>query len=276
MTVIAVTAIFDCLVIYVIALVRALITIRSFQIWLDGLMEKPVDWWVGSNRFLIKALALTEFRFITEMPKADRDSWYVITSNHQSWADILILQVIFRDVSPIIKFFTKRELIWAPFVGIAMYLLGFPYVQRKVTGSQTNREKLHESNKKSMLRARDRFIERPVAVLSFLEGTRFTPEKHQRTASPYKHLLKPKIGGFAFTLDHLEERRPKILDVTLLYEGEVPSFWDFLCGKCRQVQIDIQSVDTIPLQPNALNEWLTAHWQEKDNHIDQLKASFHK
>ncbi|MCY4657407.1 MAG: hypothetical protein OXC80_11420, partial [Gammaproteobacteria bacterium] len=106
MTVIAVTAIFDCLVIYVIALVRALITIHSFQIWLDGLMEKPVDWWVGSNRFLIKALALTEFRFITEMPKADRDSWYVITSNHQSWADILILQVIFRDVSPIIKFFT--------------------------------------------------------------------------------------------------------------------------------------------------------------------------
>ncbi|GIR63531.1 MAG: hypothetical protein CM15mP68_1970 [Pseudomonadota bacterium] len=43
---------------------------------------------------------------------------------------ILLLQTFLLDEIPPLKFFTKSQLIWIPFVGIAMYVLGFPYVKR--------------------------------------------------------------------------------------------------------------------------------------------------
>jgi 1-acyl-sn-glycerol-3-phosphate acyltransferase len=54
-----------------------------------------------------------------------RDGWYLAISNHQSWPDILILQTILRR-TPAIKFFTKRQLLFIPFFGQAMWCLGFP------------------------------------------------------------------------------------------------------------------------------------------------------
>ena len=34
--------------------------------------------------------------------------------------------------------------------------------------------------------------------MNFVEGTRFTREKHARQNSPYNHLLRTKAGGMAF------------------------------------------------------------------------------
>ncbi|MDT9081586.1 acyltransferase, partial [Escherichia coli] len=51
-----------------------------------------------------------------------------------------------------------------------------------------------------------KFRNLPVLVLNFLEGTRFTPAKHARQASPYQHLLKPKSGGFAFAMSAFGEQ----------------------------------------------------------------------
>ncbi len=39
---------------------------------------------------------------------------YLILCNHQTWSDILILEKIFINKIPFLKFFIKQELIWIP------------------------------------------------------------------------------------------------------------------------------------------------------------------
>ena len=50
-----------------------------------------------------------------------RQEWYLMTSNHQSWADILVLQKVTNRRVPSLKFFLKQELIWVPLLGLATH-----------------------------------------------------------------------------------------------------------------------------------------------------------
>mgnify|MGYP006195376473 CR=1 FL=1 len=90
-------------------------------------------------------------------------------------------------------------------------------------------------------KACEKFRYKPVSVMNFLEGTRFTPAKHAKQQSPYTHLLKPKAGGVAFVLAALGEQLDALLDVTIVYPGnKAPGFWDLLNGSISRVIIDIQ------------------------------------
>ena len=135
-----------------------------------------------------------------------RSQWWLIASNHQSWADIVILQIVFRKLAPPIKFFTKRELIWVPFLGFGLWLLRFPYVRRRRRDSGNFQHKQRQKTQQELARAASQFHERPIALLLFLEGTRFTPEKHVDQCPPYQYLLRPKLGGLTFTLDTLASK----------------------------------------------------------------------
>ena len=44
---------------------------------------------------------------------------YLLVCNHQSWADIVILCVLFRKNIPMNKYFLKQQLAWIPFLGLA-------------------------------------------------------------------------------------------------------------------------------------------------------------
>ena len=270
--IIAVNTFFWCIPIYLLGLIRLIIPSTAGRALIAGPMDRAIDGWVSVNRLLIKLLNMVSIETISRLPVPDRKNWYVIMSNHQSWADILILQVSLRSLTPPIKFYTKRELIWAPLIGLAMWFLGFPYVRRvKPNQPSPDLGNLHDLNKEAMLKASSRFLDRPVAVLSFLEGTRFTSAKHKRTGSPFRYLLKPRVGGFAFALSQLEDVQPKVLDITLLYEGDVPNFWEFLCGRCRKVHMDVREVASIPTESEDLRQWVDRHWQEKDERIESLR-----
>ncbi|WP_239501225.1 hypothetical protein, partial [Streptococcus pneumoniae] len=67
------------------------------------------------------------------------------------------------------------------------------------------------------LRACQSLKNKPFVLLNYLEGTRFTAEKHTKQSSPYKHLLRPKAGGFALALSSLGDEIDGILDMTLVY-----------------------------------------------------------
>ena len=41
-----------------------------------------------------------------------RDRWYLVVSNHPSWTDIIVLQTELLRHVPVLKFFTKQELVW--------------------------------------------------------------------------------------------------------------------------------------------------------------------
>jgi hypothetical protein len=42
----------------------------------------------------------------------------------------------------------------------------------------------------------EKFRHIPVSIMNFVEGTRFTHEKHRRQNSPFANLLRPKAGGW--------------------------------------------------------------------------------
>ncbi len=129
---IAANTVVFCVPIYLLALPRALIPISTVRIAIGAAMTRVIDAWVAGNRLDAEGIVHHAHQCIDRdrsRPLA-HDRWYVVISNHQGWADILVLQDTFLGRIPPLKFFVKRELIWIPFLGIAMWLLGFPYVRR--------------------------------------------------------------------------------------------------------------------------------------------------
>ena len=96
--------------------------------------------------------------------------WYLVSSNHQSWVDILVLQKIFNRRIPLLKFFLKRELIWVPVIGLAWWALDFPFMRRR--GGLAGAEDLERARQ-----ACRKFSVVPTSVINFLEGTRYTPRQ---------------------------------------------------------------------------------------------------
>lgn len=261
-----------CLSVYILALAQLLCPIPRWRRQLRGAKDGIITAWVFLNEKMCQA-----FRWIRiekELPQTlpSRKDWWIITSNHQSWADIVILETVFRSLAPPIKFFTKRELIWVPLLGFGLWLLRFPYVTRNKREKGQTRQQLQQKNRKELKRAATQFHERPISLLLFLEGTRFTPTKHAGRQSSYQNLLPPKLGGLAFSLEALATDVDRIVDVTINYQGEVPGFWQFLCGRCPHVDVRVETIPlTADFSQNLKREVMTL-WLEKDQKLTELRS----
>ena len=60
-----------------------------------------------------------------------KKNWYLLICNHRSWADIVVLCVLFRKHIPMNKYFLKQQLAWCHFyrvlgAGYAVYEALFP------------------------------------------------------------------------------------------------------------------------------------------------------
>ena len=270
-----------CVPLYLMGCVRLLIPPGRMRTGIGGLMDRIIDGWVASNRLLVWALRLSVIDArVSGVEKLARNGWYLVVSNHQSWVDIIVLQNTFLGRIPPLKFFTKRELIWVPLVGVAMWFLGFPYVRRYGRERLEQNPELAKHDRNATLKASRGFAERPTSVLSFLEGTRFTKAKHADQGSPYRHLLRPRPGGLSYVATALGDRANALVDVTIHYEGGVPGFWDFLCGRCRRIDV---TVDTLavpePLtytgsdRRDVLNRWVEELWRAKDRRVAETRAA---
>ena len=195
------------------------------------------------------------------------DKKYIVLCNHQSWSDIVILQNTLRGIVPPLKFFTKSELIWLPLLGVAFWLLGFPYVKRRGHDGET------------LAKTCEGFKQHPVCVLNFLEGTRFTEAKRVSKESKHTHLLPPKVGGLAYVLGELGEQVDQILDVTIAYPDGTPTFWEFLKGETGRVSIDIaahpvpvkgQDRSLTDAELSDLKRWTEKLWETKDTQLANL------
>jgi 1-acyl-sn-glycerol-3-phosphate acyltransferase len=202
--------------------------------------------------------------------------WYLVVSNHQSWVDILVLQRTLSRRIPFLKFFLKRQLIYVPVIGLAWWALDFPFMHRR--GGAAGREDLARTRA-----ACEKFKRVPTSVINFLEGTRNTPAKHAAQQSPYRHLLKPKVGGVAIALATLGDRFDALLDVTIVYPDGPPTFWQLLSGQVRQVVVDIRrqpipaaltagDYATDPAMRGQVQDWINGLWRDKDARIDALQA----
>jgi len=129
----------------------------------------------------------------------------------------------------------------------------------------------------------EKFKTIPVSVFNFMEGTRFTPEKHARQESPFVNMLKPKAGGAAFVLGSMGEQMQTLIDINIIYpDDNHKSPWDLCCGRINKIVVDVRKID-IPAEflgkdyannpefKSNFQTWLNDLWFEKDQLITKLK-----
>ena len=256
------------------ALVKLALPFEGVRRNCDHVLAGLASRWVAINNAWIAAVAAIHWD-VQGVDNLDRRGWYLVSSNHQSWVDILVLQRVFHGRIPFLKFFLKQELIWVPVIGLAWWALDFPFMKRgKGQGARLN-------DLRTTREACEKFKRIPTSVFNFVEGTRFTALKRERQNSPYRHLLKPKIGGLGIALATMGEQFGALLDVTIVYPGGTPRFWDLLCGRIDAVIVRVQRreipVSVLGGDPVAdkayrqrISAWVEQQWGEKDELIETL------
>ena len=258
------------------ALVKLLVPATAVHRACDRVLTFIAASWVATNNAWIAAVRPAQWD-VQGLDGLHARGWYLVSSNHQTWVDILVLQRIFHGRIPFLKFFLKRELIWVPVIGLAWWALDFPFMKR---GSGKG---ARHSDLKATREACEKFKRIPTSVINFVEGTRFTRAKQAAQSSPYLHLLKPKIGGLGTALATMGEQFEALLDVTLVYPHGTPEFSDLLCGRLDAVTVRVQRreipVDLLGSDPvgdkayrQRLSAWVEQQWVEKDALIGQILA----
>lgn len=264
-----------------------LLPINAWQKFISYLLDGCATSWITINNINQKLTSNTKLE-VEGLESLSLKDWYLVISNHQSWVDILVLQNIFNRKIPFLKFFLKKELIWVPVLGIAWWALDFPFMHRFSKSFLKKHPHLKGKDLETTREACQKFRHKPVSIMNFVEGTRWTQAKHNNQNSPFSHLLKPKAGGMAFVLSTMGEQLHKLLDVTIYYPQGIPTFWDFMCGKVKSihVKVNILNIEDIlksdifgpdyfdnPEQRVRFQAWLNQLWLKKNNTLTNMSAS---
>lgn len=266
-----------------VALVKALLPFEGMRVASNPLLTGLAESWIGINNRLWGGFTDTRVS-VDEDAALEIDGHYLVLANHQSWVDILVLQKVFNRRIPLLRFFLKRQLFWVPLLGLAWWALDFPFMGRYTPRQVARRPELARRDIEATRRACGKFRAIPVAIMNFVEGTRFTPAKRAKQASPYRQLLKPKSGGIAFVLDAMGEGLHAILDVTIAYPGgSSPSLLDLLCNRIPEVRVQVRQ-RAIPEEMvrgdyqndrafrARFQQWMNSLWREKDDDLARLSS----
>ena len=272
---------FWCTPLYLVLLLKLIVPRPGWREFHARLMIQLAEAWIDGNNLIINLTQRIEWD-MAGLEGLRRDEWYLVGSNHQSWVDIVVLQRVFNHRIPFLKFFIKQPLIRVPVLGGAWWALDFPFMKRHSAAYLAQHPEARDQDWETTRRMCERFRDTPTTILNFLEGTRFRPDKHARQQSPYRHLLRPKIGGLAFTLEAMPDRLRILLDVPLVYPDGPCTFGDLLMGRIRRVIVRVRQL-VIPAEllggdyrnnpafRTAIQNWIGRIWAEKDALIDDLR-----
>jgi 1-acyl-sn-glycerol-3-phosphate acyltransferase len=271
---------FWCSLVFLGALVKLLLPFEPVRRRIDPLLNFFANGWVACNSGWMRLTQPTRWD-VEGAEGLDSGGWYLVNCNHQSWVDVFVLQHVLRGRIPLLKFFLKQQLIYVPVIGLAWWALDFPFMRRHGKEALRRKPELRAQDHEATLRACRKFLRVPTSVMNFAEGTRFTAVKHDAQGSPYRHLLKPKAGALALTLNAMGERFRSLVDATIVYPDGVPSFWDFMSGRVPRIVVRVRQLPipegfaasdyaTDPVFRRQFQRWLTALWEEKDREFEQL------
>jgi len=280
---IGLNTLFWCAPLFAIALLKFMVPVTAWRVLCTRVLIAVATAWVSVNSALFEVFHRIHW-IISGVEGLTLNDWYLVTSNHQSWVDIPVVQKVLNRRIPMLKFFLKQELIRVPVLGLAWWALDFPFMKRYSREEVRANPKLGGVDLERTRRACEKFRTTPVSVFNFAEGTRFSEEKHARQESPYRHLLKPRAGGTAFVLGALGDQVRTILDVTLVYPQGQPGAWDLLAGHLHTIVVDVRSIP-VPEEflggnytgdaafRTAFQDWIGELWREKDERIAKLLAT---
>jgi len=274
-----VNTVFWLIPIIIFSFLKAVIPLQVFRKIFSYLLDQMASNWVACNTLNQKLFFKININ-VTGLEKLSTREWYLVLANHQSWVDIVILQRVLHGKIPFLKFFLKKELLYVPILGMAWWALDFPFMKRHSQAFLKKNPHLKGDDIKTTRKACEKFKHKPVSVMSFIEGTRFSQEKHDKQNSPFQYLLKPKAGGIGFVLDAMGEHLQKIVNITIYYPNKIPDFSDFICGRVKQVRVHIEVLEIDQsLKGDYFNDRsfkinfqkrVNQIWQEKDITLGKL------
>jgi len=275
----AVNTLFWFVPILVLAIVKLLVPLAPVRAAITRLLMAVGENWISVNLFLLRHAASIDWR-VEGVESLRKDEWYLIIANHQTWVDILVLQAAFNRRIPFLKFFIKQQLIWFPVLGFAWWAMDMPFMKRYSAAYLARNPHMKGRDFETTRMACEKFRDTPTTVINFIEGTRFSAEKRDRHNAPYRHLLRPRAGGFAVAMTSMGDMFGAILDVTLIYKDGPATFWDLCCGRHVEVLVDVRqrSIESWMTEGDYENdrqwrrrvqEWLGEVWQEKDKLIQR-------
>lgn len=258
---------------FIIAIFKLIIPIKSFRLGCTRVLSDIASTWMSCNTFMLNLFIKIDWQIISDVD-LDINNWYLVICNHQSWTDIVVLMQVLNRRIPLLKFFLKKELIYIPLLGFTWWALDYPFMKRYSKSMIRKNPKLKGKDLETTKKACENFKLMPNSVMNFVEGTRFTPEKRRQHNSSFKHLLAPKAGGIAYTLQAMGKHLNEIIDVTIIYPTGSNSMWDLLTGRIDRVKIYLRK---LPITPNLIGDyqndkqfridfqqWLNHVWHEKD------------
>ena len=240
--------------------------------------------WGPINRAVGKALLGQQWTL--NLPATlDPNRSYLVIANHRSWVDILLLFDGLSRRAPLPRFFLKYELLYVPLIGSACWAMDFPFMRRHSREAVASNPALRLQDIETTRRACAIYKTQPVSVINFVEGTRFTPEKHTETQSPYQHLLPPKTAGVAFALSAMGEQFGGVLDITFGYRtSDKNILWSWLCGEQGSLKVH---TELLPIPADLLGgdyeadaefrqrfkTWMNEIWARKDARLQSWAGS---
>jgi 1-acyl-sn-glycerol-3-phosphate acyltransferase len=240
--------------------------------------------WLSVNNWLIDhVLPNTQWDIsIDPELKLNMQGRYLMTCNHQSWVDTTVNQYFGLTRMPLTRFFTKWELIFIPFVGQAFKILGFPMMKRHTKAEIAKNPELKTRDMDEARKACEQLLSQPFTLLNYLEGTRFTQEKHDQQKSTYQNLLNPKAGGLALALNILGDQIDALVDMTIVYPDGVPGYGEFWLGEVPRIAVNLRKIsipewvlggnyEDDPEYKERFQIWVDELWAEKDQLINDMK-----
>ncbi|KAI8690632.1 PlsC domain-containing protein [Fusarium sp. Ph1] len=203
----------------------------------------------------------------------------IVVSNHVAWSDFYLIQALAMKAGMLgrCRYFAKAQLRFVPFLGWGLWAMGMPLVSRNWLRDKSELDHVFSNMVQKAF---------PTWLISFSEGTRFTPAKYQESIDFCKlanrrqprNLLYPRTKGFIATVQHLRQAPhvKAVYDLTIAYQHQgtfqrAPSMWETLStpglseqgGYKFHVHVRRFPIESLPAKDEELAAWLEELWMEK-------------
>ncbi len=229
------------------------------------------DWWWGICVTASHRINHVELMFTgDEIPPRENA---IVVVNHQQMPDITFLMVLAREKGRLgdMKWFVKDQLKYVPGVGWGMVFLDCLFVKRDWASDVENiRQTFGRITRDSV----------PLWLMLFPEGTRFKPEKLERSRDfarkkglhQPEHTLVPRTKGFVASVQGLGEHLDAVYDITIGYEEGVPNLWQYVKGVCTRAHLHVHRAPArdLPETDEGLSNWLMHRFKRKDELLDHF------
>lgn len=237
-------------------------TFRRVNRWCAG------TWWSGcvtfSERFNGQEIIVTG----EDLPANEN---VLVLSNHQQMPDITTIMSLARSKGRLgdLKFFVKHVLKWVPGVGWGMQFINCPFLRRDWSADRSKIDATFATLVNERI---------SMWLVSFVEGTRATEAKihassewaRGRGLEPTRHVLLPRTKGFVASVEGLGDHLNAVYDFTIGYVGGVPTLWQHITGRVKEVHVHIRRfpAEELPTIEGELKQWLMDRFYEKDELLE--------